>query len=64
MLLDTLNAAASLQPLSALRSARLHPLTGARKRQWAMTVNERWRVTFKFKDGDAYDVAIEDYHRG
>jgi plasmid maintenance system killer protein len=29
-----------------------------------MTVNARWRITFRFNDGDAYDVAIEDYHRG
>jgi proteic killer suppression protein len=64
MLLDGLNAAASLQPLKALRSVRLHPLTGNRKKQWAMTVNERWRITFRFEDGDAHDVAIEDYHRG
>ena len=29
-----------------------------------MTVNGRWRVTFRFDDGDAHDVEIEDYHRG
>ena len=29
-----------------------------------MTVNERWRITFRFKEGEAYDVAIEDYHKG
>jgi plasmid maintenance system killer protein len=29
-----------------------------------MTVNQRWRITFKFREGEAYDVAIEDYHRG
>ena len=29
-----------------------------------MTVNRRWRITFKFEEGDAQDVAIEDYHRG
>ena len=28
-----------------------------------MTVNARWRVTFRFTDGDAHDVEIEDYHR-
>lgn len=29
-----------------------------------MTVNRRWRITFRFKDGDAHDVAVEDYHKG
>lgn len=29
-----------------------------------MTVNGRWRLTFRFDSGDAHDVAIEDYHRG
>jgi plasmid maintenance system killer protein len=29
-----------------------------------MTVNDRWRLTFRFDDGDAHDVAVEDYHRG
>ena len=29
-----------------------------------MTVNGRWRVTFRFDDGDAHAVQIEDYHRG
>lgn len=30
----------------------------------AMTVNARWRICFKFRKGDAYDVEIADYHRG
>ena len=64
MLLDALAAAKSLRPLSVLQAVRLHPLTGPRRGQWAMTVNGRWRVTFKFADGDAHDVEIEDYHRG
>ena len=37
---------------------------GDRRGQWAMTVNRRWRVTFRFKGGDAHEVAIEDYHKG
>ncbi len=32
--------------------------------RYAMTVNDRWRLTFRFRDGNAYDVAIEDYHTG
>ena len=64
MLLDALHAASSLEPLKVLRAVRLHALVGDRKGCWAMTVNGRWRITFRFGDGDAHDVAIEDYHRG
>jgi toxin HigB-1 len=64
LLLDALDVASSLDSLRVLRSVRLHTLTGDRKRRHAMTVNRRWRVTFRFADGDAHEVAIEDYHRG
>ncbi len=63
-LLATLDSALSLRDLSTLKSVGLHKLSGSRKGQWAMTVNGPWRVCFRFKDGDAYDVAIVDYHRG
>ena len=59
-----LDAAPSLTPLRKLQAVRLHSLSGSRKGAWAMTVNARWRLTFRFADGDAYAVAIEDYHRG
>ncbi len=63
-LLLALNVAKSLQDLSPLRSVGLHKLKGERKGQWAMTVNDRWRICFEFRNGDAYDVEIVDYHRG
>jgi toxin HigB-1 len=63
-LLATLDAATSLGDLSPLKSVGLHKLTGDRKGQWAITVNGPWRICFKFRDGDAYDVAIVDYHKG
>jgi proteic killer suppression protein len=63
-LLLALNVAKSLQDLSPLRSVGLHKLKGDRKNQWAMTVNERWRICFEFRKGDAFDVEIVDYHRG
>ena len=64
LLLDALDAASSLAPLRALQAVRLHALTGDRRRRWAMTVNRRWRVTFRFVDGNAHEVTIEDYHTG
>jgi proteic killer suppression protein len=63
-LLLALNVANSLQDLSPLRSIGLHKLKGDRKRQWAMTVNDRWRICFEFSKGDAFNVEIVDYHKG
>jgi proteic killer suppression protein len=34
------------------------------EKQWAMTVNGRWRICFEFRNGDAFDVEIVDYHKG
>lgn len=64
MLLDALDAAPSLEPLRVLQAVRLHALSGDRRGRWAMTVNGRWRVTFRFEGGDAHEVAVADYHRG
>ena len=63
-LLAALDAAQSLQDLSPLKSVGLHKLKGDRAGQWAMTVNARWRICFRYKNGDAHDVEIIDYHRG
>jgi len=63
-LLLALNAAKTLKDLSPLRSVGLHKLKGKRKKQWAMTVNARWRICFEFRKGDAHDVEIVDYHEG
>lgn len=63
-LLTALDAATSLRDLSPLRSVGLHKLKGNRAGQWAMTVNGPWRVCFRFRDGDAHDVLITNYHRG
>jgi proteic killer suppression protein len=60
--LAMLDAATSLADISPLASVGLHPLKGNRRGQWAMTINGPWRLCFRFKDGDAYDVEIVDYH--
>jgi proteic killer suppression protein len=41
---------------------RLHPLKGALRGRWSITVNGNWRITFEFKDGNAYVLDYEDYH--
>jgi len=63
-LLAVLDAAASLKDISPLKSVGLHKLSGDRSGQWAISVNGPWRICFRFKDGDAFDVQIVDYHKG
>ena len=46
----------------ALPSFRLHPLTGGRRGTYSATVKANWRVTFRFHEGAAHDVNLEDYH--
>ena len=41
---------------------RLHELKGSRKSEWSVTVRDNWRITFRFRDGEVYDVNLEDYH--
>lgn len=40
----------------------LHPLTGDRKGYWSLSVSRNWRITFRFYEGDIFDVNYEDYH--
>jgi len=61
-LLLALNVAQTLRDLSPLKSVGLHKLKGARRDQWAMTVNGPWRICFEFRRGDAHNVEIVDYH--
>ena len=41
---------------------RLHKLAGDREGQYAIAINDQWRICFRFEDGDAFDVEIADYH--
>ena len=41
---------------------RLHPLKGALKGYWSISISGNWRLIFRFEDGDAYDVDLVDYH--
>lgn len=41
---------------------RLHELKGSREGIYSITVNGNWRITFEFKDGNAYILNYEDYH--
>ena len=60
-ILSVLNAASAPHDLN-LPGYRLHALKGDRKGYWAVTVRANWRIVFRLKDGDAFDVDFVDYH--
>ena len=60
--LRLLNRANSLDDLRNPPGNRLHDLTGDRDGQHSISINRQWRICFRFKDGNAYDVEIVDYH--
>ena len=57
-----LDAAEVLQDLRVPPGNRLEKLSGDRKGQYSIRVNDQWRVCFRWEDGNAYDVEITDYH--
>jgi proteic killer suppression protein len=60
--LEYIDLATCLNDLKVPPSNRLHALKGNRKGQYAISINDQWRICFKFEKGDAYDVEITDYH--
>jgi proteic killer suppression protein len=62
--LRMLNNAQDLRDLRSPPSNRLEALRGDRRGQYSIRVNQQWRVCFRWRDGDAYDVEIVDYHGG
>ncbi len=57
-----LNAATSLTDLGAIRGNRLEALKGSRARTYSIRINDQWRICFTWREGNAYDVEIVDYH--
>ena len=60
--LRMLNRATILNDLRVPPANRLERLSGKRKGQYSIRINEQWRVCFKWSEGDAFDVEIVDYH--
>jgi len=60
--LRMLNRAVSLQDLRVPPANRLEKLKGDRVAQYSIRINDQWRICFEWKDGDAYEVEIVDYH--
>jgi len=60
--LAELDAATSLNDLGAIPGNHLEKLKGDRKAQHSIRINDQWRVCFVWKDSNAHDVEIADYH--
>lgn len=60
--LEYIDLAAQLHDLLVPPGNRLHALEGSRKGQHSISVNDQWRICFRFVDGDAYEVEFCDYH--
>lgn len=60
--LDALNRARSVHDLRLPAGNRLEALRGDRAGTFSIRVNDQYRITFRFEQGDAHDVACEDYH--
>ena len=60
--LDAVHRARTVQDLRLPAGNRLEALKGNQTGRFSLRVNERYRITFRFEKGDAYDVACEDYH--
>jgi len=62
--LDRLEAATSMKDLAALPGNRFEALSGDRKRQYSIRVNDQWRICFEWPDGSSgpTNVEIVDYH--
>jgi len=57
-----LHQARTLGDLKVPPGNRLEALSGRRRGQQSIRINDQWRVCFRWRKGDAFDVAIVDYH--
>lgn len=57
-----LDAATRINDLRVPPGNRLEALRGDRKGQYSIRVNDQWRICFRWRVGNAYDVEITDYH--
>lgn len=60
--LEAVNAAGRLEDLTIPPSNRLERLKGDLRAFHSIRINDQWRIIFVWRDGDAHDVAIVDYH--
>jgi toxin HigB-1 len=61
-ILTALLNAASVEQMNTMPGWKLHPLKGSREGTYALAVSGNWRLTFWLKDGEIFDLDLEDYH--
>ncbi len=64
IMIAVLDAAVELKDLRSPPGNRLEKLSGNRKHQHSVRVNDQWRVCFEWTDTGPSDVEIVDYHKG
>jgi proteic killer suppression protein len=57
-----IDAAAEIEDLRIPPGNGLEKLSGDREGQYSIRINDKWRICFIWRDGDAHDVEIVDYH--
>jgi len=57
-----LHTARRLQDLNVPPGNQLERLKGDRAGTYSIRINDQWRICFAWRDGDAYEVEIVDYH--
>ncbi len=57
-----ISAASQINSLRIPPSNRLEKLKGDRAGQYSIRINDQWRICFVWRNGDAFDVEIVDYH--
>lgn len=60
--LHLLDAADLVEDIRVPPGNRLEKLSGNRKNQHSIRVNNQWRICFRWKNGQAFDVEVVDYH--
>ncbi|HZD39874.1 MAG TPA: type II toxin-antitoxin system RelE/ParE family toxin [Terriglobales bacterium] len=60
--LRMLNNAINLNDLRIPPANRLEKLKGGREGQYNIRINDQWRICFEWKNGDAFNVEVTDYH--
>ena len=58
------HAAKQLDDLRIPPGNRLEALSGDRRGQHSIRINDQWRLCFKWRDGTAWNVEVVDYHKG
>jgi len=61
MQLTALNTAQEIDDMD-IPGFKLHMLKGKLKGRWSISVSGNWRITFEFREGNAFVLDYEDYH--